>query len=55
MCIRDSPYTVQTALTAFGYYNVFTHGWSPSIVLEKSKQMAVEAFDETVELSLIHI
>ena len=43
------PYTVQTALTAFGYYNFFTHGWSPSIVLEKSKQMAVEAFDETVE------
>ena len=42
-------YTVQTALTAFGYYNFFTHGWSPSIVLEKSKQMAVEAFDETVE------
>lgn len=40
------PYTVQTALTAFGYYNFFTHGWSPSIVLEKSKQMAVEAFDE---------
>ena len=43
------PYTVQTALTAFGYYNFFTHGWSPSIVLEKSRQMAVEAFDETVE------
>ena len=43
------PYTVQTALTAFGYYNFFTHGWSPAIVLEKSKQMAVEAFDETVE------
>ena len=33
--------TVQTALTAFGYYNFFTHGWSPAIVLEKSKQMAV--------------
>ena len=43
------PYTVQTALTAFGYYNFFTHGWSPAVVLEKSKQMAVEAFDETVE------
>ena len=43
------PYTVQTALTAFGYYNFFTHGWDPSVVLEKSRGIAVEAFDETIE------
>ena len=42
------PYTVQTALTAFGYYNFFTHGWDPAIVLEKSRQVAVDAFDETI-------
>lgn len=43
------PYTVQTALTAFGYYNFFTHGWDPATVLEKSRQVAVAAFDETIK------
>lgn len=43
------PYTVQTALTAFGYYNFFTHGWDPAVVLQKSKEIAVAAFDETVD------
>lgn len=43
------PYTVQTALTAFSYYNFFTHGWDPAQVLAKSRQVAVEAFDSVVE------
>ena len=41
-------YTVQTALTAFSYYNFFTHGMSPDVVLEKSRQVGVEAFDSVV-------
>lgn len=43
-------YTVQTALTAMSYYNFFTHGMSPDTVLEKSRQVGVEAFDRTIEL-----
>ena len=43
------PYTVQTALTAFSYYNFFTHGWDPAQVLAKSREVAVEAFDEVVD------
>ncbi|MCI7326040.1 MAG: M20/M25/M40 family metallo-hydrolase [Hornefia butyriciproducens] len=42
-------YTVQTALTALGYYNFFTHGWDPSVVLDKSRSIAVKAFDETID------
>ena len=42
------PYTVQTALTAFSY-NFFTHGWDPAQVLAKSREVAVEAFDEVVD------
>lgn len=30
------PYTVQTALTAFSYFNFFTHGWDPAQVPAKS-------------------
>ena len=41
-------YTVQTALTAFSYYNFFTHGMSPDVVLEKSRQVGVDAFDSVV-------
>ena len=41
-------YTVQTALTAFSYYNFFTHGMSPDTVLEKSKKIGTEAFDEVI-------
>ena len=44
------PYTVQTALTAFSYYNFFTHGWDPAQVLAKSREVAVEAFDEVVTI-----
>lgn len=43
-------YTVQTALTAMSYYNFFTHGMSPDLVLEKSKQVGAEAFERTIEL-----
>ena len=43
------PYTVQTALTAFSYYNFFTHGWDPAQVLAKSKEMAVRAFDDVID------
>ncbi len=42
-------YTVQTALVAEGYYNFFTHGMSPAQVLEKSKQIAIDAFDDIIE------
>jgi arginine utilization protein RocB len=42
-------YTVQTALVAMGYYNFFTHGMNPSQVLEKSRKVAVDAFDGIVE------
>ena len=43
------PYTVQTALTAFSYFNFFTHGWDPAQVLAKSREVAVDAFDDVVE------
>lgn len=33
-------YTVQTALTAFSYYNFFTHGMSPDVVLERAVRWA---------------
>lgn len=41
-------YTVQTALTAFSYYNFFTHGMSPDMVLSKCRQIGVEAFEEVI-------
>ncbi|MDY0405157.1 M20/M25/M40 family metallo-hydrolase [Virgibacillus sp. 179-BFC.A HS] len=31
-------YTVQTALSAFAYYNFFTHSWTPEEVLSKLKK-----------------
>ena len=46
-------YSVQTALTAFSYYNYFTHGISPDRVLEKCRKIGEEAFQEVVE-SLNH-
>lgn len=42
-------YTVQTALVAMGYYNYFTHGAFPGEVMEKCKQVAIDAFDDVVE------
>jgi len=37
-------YTVQTALSAYVYYNFFIHSWSPKDVLEKLKAQAFTAF-----------
>jgi arginine utilization protein RocB len=37
-------YTVQTALSAYVYYNFFIHSWSPKDVLEKLKEQAMIAF-----------
>lgn len=47
MDTKDS-YTVQTALTAFSYYNFFTHSMNPAQVLEKSKQVAIKSFDTII-------
>jgi arginine utilization protein RocB len=37
-------YTVQTALSAYVYYNFFIHSWSPKEVLDKLKEQAAIAF-----------
>jgi arginine utilization protein RocB len=37
-------YTVQTALSAYVYYNFFIHSWSPKDVLNKLKEQADIAF-----------
>jgi arginine utilization protein RocB len=37
-------YTVQTALSAYVYYNFFIHSWSPRDVLGKLKEQAMIAF-----------
>lgn len=42
-------YTVQTALTAFSYYNFFTHGMSPDVVLGKSKEVGIQSFENVIE------
>ncbi len=42
-------YTVQTALTAFSYYNYFTHGIGPDRVLEKCKAVGEKAFHQVIE------
>lgn len=44
-------YTVQTALTAYAYYNFFTHSMSPADVIKISKEKAIEAFDNVVKYS----
>lgn len=41
-------YTVQTALTAYAYYNFFTHSMSPADVIQICKEKAIEAFDNVV-------
>ncbi len=43
------PYTVQTALVAFSYYNYFTHGLNPAQVLEKCKAIGVKSMDSVIE------
>lgn len=41
-------YTVQTALSAYVYFNFFIHSWSPKEVLEKLKIQAEIAFDQAL-------
>jgi arginine utilization protein RocB len=43
-------YTVQTALSAYVYFNFFVHSWSPERVLEILKQEAKVAFDRALNL-----
>ncbi|RYG73038.1 M20/M25/M40 family metallo-hydrolase [Lentibacillus lipolyticus] len=45
---RKPNYTVQTALSAFVYYNFFVHSWSPNDVLIKLKEQASIAFDNAL-------
>ncbi|MDQ0339788.1 arginine utilization protein RocB [Caldalkalibacillus uzonensis] len=42
-------YDVQTPLTAFAYYNLFVHSWSPDQVLEKLKAHGLRAFERAIE------
>src|SRR5699024_7800868 len=42
-------YTVQTALSAYVYYNFFVHSWSPEKVLELLKEQAHIAFSNTLD------
>ncbi len=42
-------YTVQTAISAYSYYNFFVHRMSPEDVMNKVKEKAVEAFDNVIE------
>jgi arginine utilization protein RocB len=42
-------YTVQTALSAYVYYNFFIHSWSPKDVLEKLKEQANIAFEKALK------
>ncbi|MFS0861886.1 M20/M25/M40 family metallo-hydrolase [Fredinandcohnia sp. 179-A 10B2 NHS] len=41
-------YTVQTALSAYVYYNFFIHSWTPKDVLEKLKEQAHIAFNNAL-------
>lgn len=41
-------YTVQTALSAYVYYNFYIHSWSPKDVLEKLKKEAEFAFEQAL-------
>ncbi|TGE32114.1 M20/M25/M40 family metallo-hydrolase [Desulfosporosinus sp. Sb-LF] len=42
-------YTVQTALSAYVYYNFFIYSWSPKDVLDKLKHHAEIAFERALE------
>ena len=42
-------YTVQTALTAFSYYNYFTHGLGPGEVLQKCLDIGRKSFSDVIE------
>ncbi|MBA4493239.1 M20/M25/M40 family metallo-hydrolase [Paenactinomyces guangxiensis] len=41
-------YDVQTPRTAFVYYNVFVHSWSPQDVLQRLKETATTAFEVAI-------
>ncbi|WP_079505624.1 M20/M25/M40 family metallo-hydrolase [Mesobacillus jeotgali] len=43
-------YTVQTALSAYVYYNFFIHSWTPKDVLVKLKEQAKIAFENALKL-----
>ncbi|PLT29709.1 M20/M25/M40 family metallo-hydrolase [Peribacillus deserti] len=43
-------YTVQTALSAYVYYNFFIHSWSPKDVLHKLKEQAEIAFRHALNM-----
>lgn len=42
-------YTVQTALSAYVYYNFFVHSWSPEKVLQLLKEQATIAFTNALK------
>lgn len=42
-------YTVQTALAAYSYYNFFTYSLSPKEVMEKMKEVAIQAYDSVID------
>lgn len=42
-------YTVQTALSAYSYYNFFTHRMSPRDVIGKVKEIGERAFDNVID------
>lgn len=42
-------YTVQTALSAYGYFNYFTHAMSPKQVMDNVKQVAIRSFDQVID------
>ncbi|WP_439651620.1 M20/M25/M40 family metallo-hydrolase [Planococcus shenhongbingii] len=41
-------YTVQTALSAYVYFNFFVHSWTPKDVLGKLKEQALMAFENAL-------
>ena len=43
------PYTVQTALVGFSYYNYFTHSMSPADVIDKCYDIGVKSFDDVIK------
>ncbi|HAQ06562.1 MAG TPA: peptidase M20, partial [Bacillus bacterium] len=43
-------YNVQTALSAYVYYNFFIHSWTPKDVLEKLRKQASIAFENALKL-----
>jgi arginine utilization protein RocB len=52
VCLKQTDlkpsYTVQTALSAYVYYNFFIHSWSPKDVLEKLREHALLAFEQAL-------